>query len=388
MKKNLENWVIVLDCTRFMSKEDFQTKKFQTTLNGLKIFIEEKNKILHKIRVSLLIYSKKVSVISELTDDIPFIINLLSKKKFKKLCIPKGSTDILDHALANAIDILAHQIQNISGFKNCILLISDDDNLEISDEIQNRIAGLKISINNITYSHENNNNSKKKNNLNAQHFTIKQGFLEGMKKLASLDTKEKNTAENFLELILEHKNKKHDYMEEIALKLRYTTLEELIKFKKKSSKIQCQICFSKISPIKNYSLYKTGRLCSHCGTPMHLHCAGSWALKSSEHKGLFRCPYCYTLLKIPVALLNGLKKKNNEKKTLEFKKLFVKMIVVKPEKLEQKNKDCFYCFKPIRGAHFQKTLQCSNCKAYFHKKCLEDMYKIDKKCLNCGGNIV
>ncbi len=387
MKENLENWVIVLDCTKSMNKEDFQTKEFQIELNGLKIFIEEKNKTLQKIKISLLVYSKKVFVVSELTDDIPFIINFLSKKKFKKNCTPTGPTDILDNALIKAIDILAHQIQNISGFKNCILLISDYPNIEISDNIKDRIAGLKISINIITFSHKKNIISKKENSK-AQHFTTKQGFLDGMKKLAYLETKEKNTAQHFSELMLEHKNKKHDFMEEIALKLRYPTLEELIKFNKKSSKIQCQICFSKKSSIKNYSLFKTGRLCSHCGTPMHLYCAGSWALKSSEHKGLFRCPYCYTLLKIPVAILNGLRKKNNEKKTLESKKLYVKMIVIKPEKLEQKNKDCLYCFKPIKGAHFQKTLQCSNCKAYFHKKCLEEMYKVDKKCLNCGGLII
>ena len=387
MKENLENWVIVLDCTKSMNKEDFQTKDFLIELNGLKIFIEEKNKTLQKIKISLLVYSKKVYVVSELTDDIPFIINFLSMKKFKKLCVPTGSTDILDKALKNAIDILARQIQNISGFKNCILLISDDQNFEISNEIQDRIVGLKISINIITFSHKKNIISKKEK-LKAQHFSTKQGFLDGMKKLAYLETKEKNTAQHFSELMLEHKNKKHDFMEEIALKLRYPTLDELIKFNKKSSKIQCQICFSKKSPIKNYSLSKTGRLCSHCGTPMHLYCAGSWALKSSEHKGLFRCPYCYTLLKIPVAILNGLRKKNNEKKTLESKKLYVKMIVKKPEKLEQKNKDCLYCFKPIKGAHFQKMFQCSNCKAYFHKNCLEDMYKFDKKCLNCSGLIV
>ena len=208
MKKNLENWVIVLDCTKSMSKEDFQTKRFQTALNGLKIFIEEKNITLQKIWVSLILYNKKVSVVSELTDDIPFIINFLSKKKFKKLCIPTGSTDVLDSALINAIDILAHQIQNISGFKNCILLISDDDNLEISDEIQDRITGLKISINIITFSHEKNITSKK-NDLKTQHFTTKQEFLEGMKKLASLDKKENNTAQNFSELMLEHKKKKN-----------------------------------------------------------------------------------------------------------------------------------------------------------------------------------
>ena len=387
MKENLENWVIVLDCTKSMSKEDFQTKRFQIALNGLKIFIEEKNKTLQKIRISLIVYSKKVSVVSELTDDIPSIITILSRNKFKKLCIQTGSADNLDNALINAIDILARQIQNISGFKNCILLISDDQNLEISEKIQDRMMGLKISISIITFSYEENITSKK-NDLSTQHFTTKQEFLEGMKKFASIDKKENNIAQNFSELMLEHKNKNHDYMEEIALKLRYPTLEELIKFKKKSSKMQCRICFSYISPIKNYSLYKTGRLCSHCGTPMHLHCAGTWALKSSEHKNLFRCPHCYTLLKIPVAILNGLNKKANKEEGSDSKKRYVKMIVVEPEKLKKKNKDCFFCFKPIKSAHFQKTFQCSNCKAYFHKKCLEDMYKVDKKCLNCDGLIV
>lgn len=388
MEENLENWVILLDSTKSMNKEDFQPNRFQTALSGLKLFIEEKNKTLQNVRVSLITYNKKVSIVSELTEDIPSIIELISTKKFKKLNLQTSSSEILDIALNNAIDILARQIQIISGFKNSILVISDDCNLEISEKIQDRIMGLKISINILTFSSEKKNITSKKNNLKAQHFTTKQEFLDETKNLASLYQKEKNNVQNFSELILEHRKKDHDFMEEIALKLRYPTHEELLKFKKKSSKMQCQICFSYISPIKNYSLYKTGRLCSHCGTPMHLHCAGTWALKSSEHKNLFRCPYCYTLLKIPVAILNGLKKKTSKKEGSDSKKRYVKMIVIEPEKLKQKKKDCLFCFKPIKVAPFQKTFQCSNCKAYFHKKCLEDMYKGDKACLNCRGQII
>jgi len=387
MEENLENWVILLDSTKSMNNEDFQPNKFQTALSGLKIFIEGKNKTLKNVRVSLITYNKRVSVVSELTKDIPSIIELISTKKFKKLNLMTGSSEILDIALNKAIDILARQIQIISGFRNSILLISDDCNLEISEKIQDRIRGLKISIDIITFSLEK-NIINKENQMKAQHFTTKQEFLEEMKNLASSVKIEKNKAQNFSELILEHRKKDHDFMEEIALKLRYPTHEELLKFKKKSSKMQCQICFDYISPIKKYSLYKTGRLCSHCGTPMHLHCAGTWALKSSEHKNLFRCPYCYTLLKIPGAILNGLTKKTKKEEGPDSKKRFVKMIVIEPEKLKQKNKDCLFCFKPIKGAPFQKTFQCSNCKAYFHKKCLEDMYKVDKKCLNCNGNIV
>jgi len=387
MEENLENWVILLDSTKSMNNEDFQPNRFQTALSGLKIFIEGKHKNLQKVRVSLITYNKRVSVVSELTEDIPSIIELISTKKFKKLNLSSSSSDMLDNALNNAIDILARQIQIISGFKNSILLISDDCNLEISEKIQDRILGLKISIYIIIFSLEK-KTFDKKNQVKAQHFTTKQEFLDEMKNLASSVKIEKNNAENFSELMLAHRKKDHDFMEEIALKLRYPTHEELLKFKKKSSKMQCQICFSYISPIKKYSLYKTGRLCSHCGTPMHLHCAGTWALKSSEHKNLFRCPYCYTLLKIPGAILNGLTKKTNKEEEPESKKRFVKMIVIEPEKLKQKNKDCLFCFKPIKGAPFQKTFQCSNCKAYFHKKCLEDMYKVDKKCLNCCGLIV
>ena len=387
MEENLENWVILLDCTKSMNKEDFQPNRFQTALSGLKLFIEEKNKTLHKVRISLITFNERVSIVSELTDDIPSIIELISKKKFKKINLSSGSLEVLDNALNNAIDILAHQIQIISGFSNCILIISDLMNLDISEKIQERIVGLKISLHIITFSHEK-NIINKNIHLRAQHFTTKQEFLNGVKDLAFLDKKEKKNAQYFSELMLDHGKKNHNFMEEIALKLRYPTHEELIKFNKKSSKMNCQICFSKISPINNYSLYNTGRLCSHCGTVMHLHCAGLWALKSSEHKNLFRCPFCYTLLKIPVAILNGLSKKTNSIVDSDSKKLFVKMIVNNSEKLEKINKDCLYCFNPIKAQQSKNFFQCSNCKAYFHKKCLEEMYKVDKKCLNCGGLIV
>jgi len=387
VEENLENWVILLDSTKSMNNEDFQPNRFQTALNGLKLFIEEKYKTLLNVRVSLITYNKRVSVVSELTKDIPSIIELISTKKFKKLNHLSSTSDMLDNALDNGIDILARQIQIISGFENSILIISDDCNLEISEKIQDKIMGLKISIYIFIFSLEK-KIINKKNQMKAQHFTTKQEFLDEMKNLASSVKIEKNKTQNFSELMLDNRKKDHDFMEEIALKLRYPTHEELLKFKKKSSKMQCQICFSYISPIKKYSLYKTGRLCSHCGTPMHLHCAGTWALKSSELKNLFRCPYCYTLLKISGAILNGLNKKTNKEEGPDSKKRFVKMIVKEPEKLKQKNKDCLFCFKPIKGVSFQKTFQCSNCKAYYHKKCLEDMYKLDKKCLNCEGNIV
>ena len=64
------------------------------------------------------------------------------------------------------------------------------------------------------------------------------------------------------------------------------------------------------------------------------------------------------------------------------------MIVIQPEKFKTKTKDCLYCFKPIKLAHSHKDFQCSNCNAFFHKKCLEEMYKLDKKCINCEGHIV
>nr|QEE16702.1 von Willebrand factor type A domain protein [Candidatus Prometheoarchaeum syntrophicum] len=387
MEENLENWIILLDCTKSMNREDFPPNRFQTALSGIKIFIEEKSKALKKVRISIITFNKKISVVSELTDDVDSTIELISNKKFKKMNLSSGSINMLDNALNEALEILGQQIQNISGFYNCILLISDTEDLNISEKTQKKIKGLQISINIITFSLEK-NNANMYFPLKAQHFTTKQDLLNGMKELALLKKKEKNNAQHFSEIMLEHGKKTRDFMEEIALKLRYPTLDELIKFNKKSRKINCQICFSKISPIKKYSLYKTGRLCPHCGTPMHLHCAGTWALKSSEHKGLFRCPYCYTLLKIPGAILNGLNKKSNKKEGSESKKQLVKMIVIGPEKLKQKYSDCLYCFKPIKNVSFQKTFQCSNCKAYFHKKCLEEMYKLDKKCLNCNGNIV
>ena len=83
MEENLENWVILLDSTKSMNNEDFQPNRFQTALSGLKIFIKEKSKTLKNVRVSLITYNKRTSVVSELTEDIPSIIELLSSKNSK-----------------------------------------------------------------------------------------------------------------------------------------------------------------------------------------------------------------------------------------------------------------------------------------------------------------
>jgi len=206
MEENLENWVILLDSTKSMNIEDFHPNRFQTALSGIKIFIEGKYKNLQKVRVSLITYNKRVTIVSELTEDIPSIIELISTKKLKKLNILSSSSDMLDNALNNAIDILVRQIQIISGFKNSIMLISDDINLEISEKIKDRILGLKISIYIIIFSLEKKIISKK-NQMKAQHFITKQEFLNEMKNLASSDKIEKNNAQTFSELILEHKKK-------------------------------------------------------------------------------------------------------------------------------------------------------------------------------------
>ena len=385
-----QNWIILLNGSKSMDNKIFQSNKFKLAIMGIKTFIEEKYRILPGVKISFIIFNEKISVISELTDDIPSILKYISSRKFKTKYYPDGTSEKLDKALITAINLMAQQIQNISGFKNNIMLISDkqiDEISKISQKTREIINGLKISLRQIILKSQINvfdNLSQK----SVVVFSNRQDFLEGMKRLATPAIIRKDHTQKFSELI-EEKKKNRDIMEEIAKDLRYPTLKELSRFKDKFDKIHCQICFSKKSPVNNYSLYKTGRFCPHCGTPMHLHCAALWALKSSEHKNLFRCPYCYTLLKISPIIIKGLKiKKNNNKKTKKGKQLYVKMILTKSEKDFEINRECFYCFKPMHNLEEQQIFQCSNCKAYYHQKCLEKMYKEDKKCLNCGGLIV
>ena len=153
--------------------------------------------------------------------------------------------------------------------------------------------------------------------------------------------------------------------------------------------MRCQICFSKKSPIDHKHLKTTGRFCPLCGIPMHLSCAGMWTDKTEEGANLFRCPYCYTLLKIPMYILKGIRSRKFLVSEEDKEKFTVKMIRVKKIPPQMEDMDCAYCQRPIIDTNqVKKIYKCSHCNAFYHDDCLSKMYKKSKICECCGRKII
>lgn len=75
--------------------------------------------------------------------------------------------------------------------------------------------------------------------------------------------------------------------------------------------LKCQICFKKKCDCDDLlDVYDHLRKCPSCGKVLHLCCAGRWAEQQNAKSdsigfpNVFRCPFCYYLLKVPRKYVN------------------------------------------------------------------------------------
>ena len=186
------------------------------------------------------------------------------------------------------------------------------------------------------------------------------------------------------------------YLAEIASPLRLPTVEEKTKLETEKTLGKCQVCFSVKCPsggIGGHDFTMCGRFCPNCNRPLHLHCAGLWSQKSGVGPNLFRCPACYTLLKLPPSIQKGLSIKE-ARKSKTPPSINVKMIRHKGEGNEHSLEVCGFCYQPLVDPSTtpvpdadRKLFQCNQCGAIYHADCLEKMYKVNKSCQNCNGII-
>lgn len=391
MDETVENFVILLDNTKSTAIKDFKPSRFHVALKGVKQFIETKNQVDQAAFLSLFIFGKETTVLSGLTKDSSSLLTQIASKKFVKNHPPQGNATELAFSVENAIQILKNQIQIIGGQSSHIFLITDCYNFYITPELSKFIPiliqlGIKFDV--LVYSEKShiiNDTEYLKlvtpTNGTFLKFHSKKDLLKGISDFA---LQQKSDGPTFQMLSLKAKSK--EKLAEIAEFLRLPTDEEFQEIRKRNSLIKCQICFSRKSPINDLSFILTGRLCPHCDTPMHLHCAGVWAKKSSGEDNIFRCPYCYTLLKLPEEIIKGIeikKKKSTEQEST------TKMIRIKSLDLKNQNFECSFCFKEIDAKEIgDKIFRCNHCSAKYHVSCLKDMYDKNKSCENCGGKIV
>jgi hypothetical protein len=149
---------------------------------------------------------------------------------------------------------------------------------------------------------------------------------------------------------------------------------------------RCQICHSIKAPLTNADFFTEGRFCPSCGAPMHLSCAALWARKTEYKNNIFRCPFCYFLLKLPpgvVKLVQEYERKSKKIHIIEdIEESTTTMELVPLEETYEINASCSYCKNIFVGKY--QVYQCEHCGAYYHEPCLEKMYEEIGACRYCG----
>ncbi|MEJ2279324.1 MAG: VWA domain-containing protein, partial [Candidatus Lokiarchaeota archaeon] len=300
----------------------------------------------------------------------------------------------LHDGIAFSLQMLVEEMRKIGGKINRIFIISDNklkekDTLE---KIINIANGLGIIIDTLqiggaeSYQKSVLRRISKITKGEFGYFNNTDAILSAGKEFASKKAVKKST-DYFSS---DNKEKTAPLVSEIALPLRRPTLMEIRLMMSQENQMQekCQICHSIKSPITDTDFYSEGRYCPSCDRPMHLSCAALWAQKSELKKDIFRCPFCYFLIKIPTSALN-LIKENGETdqkiKVINGVKKSTKMIRIPNEKISSIDASCSYCHSIFLGDY--EVFQCENCKSYYHKPCLEKMYKEIHACRFCGSSI-
>ena len=392
MEELISNWVILIDGTEIMSAKDFRPSRFQVALKGVQKFIQMKFKYFPDEFLSIYLFSDKVQILSQLSRDNEILKQVMSPH-FVRTHKPIGNGEELFYALQHAVDMIRTQIQLIGGQKSRIILITGQEKFPESEEMANllkMIKGLDLFLDIFLF-------SSKKANLIENYKPITDQIYGNFHELTSRSdfydeiiqyAKEKDKLTEQPKISLKSSEDRSQHLVEIARNLRLPTKEELAQAKDPLSMVRCQICFSKKSPINNKSLAVSGRHCPHCDIPIHLQCAGMWTDKTDEGANLFRCPYCFTLIKVPMYILKGVRSHNILQKSKDPDSFMVKLVREKKlgDKLE--SHECAFCFRPFSLETDSKIYRCSHCNAYYHVNCLEKMYKKNKICQNCGRKIL
>ncbi|MHA1339840.1 MAG: VWA domain-containing protein [Promethearchaeota archaeon] len=384
----LEDVVVLWDCSRSMVKNAFKTSRLRIAQRVLKQFINSKFNIDPKDRIGIIIYGSRTKKLSNFTADSEKLIESLSKFEIM------GRTNLSD-GLAFAMQMLVKEIQKVGGKVSRIFIVTDNSKRKLTDRLKKmaKLAkGLNIYIDVCLVSQEvpPDNDVLKKIALvsNGEYAFFKniKALLRGAKGFASKKiTKE---SEDYFD-----PNKKSDIpklISDVAVDVRRPSINEIREMMRGTTNYKCQICYQSNCPTCHSPFYAEGRFCPSCGRPMHLHCAAQWAEKSDfPEKNVFRCPFCYFLLRIPKSVQKLMEVTGGKSiQVIDEDESFgkpVKMLRVPDEDVPKIDDACAYCNIIFSGD--EAVYQCSNCKSYYHESCLRKIYEEIKACRVCGGKI-
>ncbi|MHA1412955.1 MAG: VWA domain-containing protein [Promethearchaeota archaeon] len=386
----LEDVVLLVDNSRSMVRSDFKPRRLSIALNIIRKFVKSKFEKNPMDRISLIAFNESAAKICDFSSDPGYILNSLRKIKISG----KG---LLSEGLAFSIQAIIEEMRKISGKIYSIVIITDCkyvNDLQVLNKFVEIAKGLGIYINACLLLLD---------DIPSTEFLIKlskatNGFHEHVNKPKPsfdfmnqlIEKKEISTTVDFFSP--NNQSFTPPLIKDIALPLRRPTLLEirLMMSKYDDDSTKCQICHSNKSPITGGDFYSEGRFCPSCDRPIHISCASQWAKKSEIGKNIFRCPFCFFLLKLPESSLlysemndNLMKEKHG---SLIEKEITTRMILVSPEEVQKIDSSCNYCHGILLDDI--NVYKCENCGECYHEPCLEKIYQEFQACRNCGAKII
>ncbi|MHA1143355.1 MAG: VWA domain-containing protein [Candidatus Helarchaeota archaeon] len=295
----IEDTVILIDASRSMARKDFipQEPRINAIKPALIEWVKRKNRIDAADNYAVVRFGSEAELLVDYTNDIETVINAIQNLRI-------GGQTNLGEGFATALQVIIKKMQKAGdtqsgGNVNRLLIVSDGKpKLDIRDpiELAKAAAELGIIIDAIEIS----------------SFVQKSSFAGVLESMTVLGEYYHVTTTKMLDLAIRSLLHKKDVFElkktipRLSLiaadTLDLTILSEEMKRKVEELKgvklDRCAICRS--DHVKEYGP-ETIRLCFYCKTPVHAYCADQWAKESKmKEAGVFRCPHCLFLLKIPI----------------------------------------------------------------------------------------
>ena len=385
--ERIEDTVIILDVSRSMMRTDFEPSRLLVAFDIIKLFIQTKFNIDPKDRISILTVGKGPKKIAEFSYDEHGLTRSLNK-------IMVSDKSELHEGLSFAIQLLIKEMRKVGGKLFRIFLISDNKSKEFPEilkHVVNTAKGLGIFIDTCQFGYTQ-NNEKSALKLIAQLSDGDFGFFNNAKAIINSGKSfaSKKTIKEPNEFYSNVKKDRTPLLNEVALSLRRPSLGEiqLLMSGKITETQKCAICHSIKAPLTGADFYTEGRSCPSCERTMHISCAAQWAKKSEYKENVFRCPFCFFLLKVPqsvISLFDDDKIITKRIRIIDDEK-FTEMIPIPEIDIPAIHASCSYC----RNIFFEesKVFQCKKCESYYHERCLNQMIQEINACRYCGSEIV
>jgi hypothetical protein len=378
----IEDVIIIIDSSRSMLRTDFPSTRFAVTVRATAELLKKKFEIDASDRICLVTFGDKARKISEFISKADQLIPKL------KTIEAGGKSDITE-GLALSIQLIAGEMRKIGGKVVRILLFSDDRLGSMTNQLiklANAAKGLGIFIDCLVAgSHNRGSNFSVMKNIatitggDFAHFSNENAYYKAIVGLSS--KKDLNDAAGYAEA--QEKVRIAPLLAEIAVELRRPNLNEIQEMIANPQKNKCSICYK--SESQGRPSYATIRYCPSCMRPMHIACTIQWAKNSPDgREDVFRCPFCYFLIKNSgAALLKGSgisasKKGQGPAGTTQF-------AMVPRKDIPDIDGSCGNCRNIFLGEY--DVYQCESCRSYYHKPCVKEIDQKYGGCRICGKTI-